>query len=449
MASCLNLRTVRSPVRLIVILLIILSFAFVILSLLSISTQPSFLEQSREAQVTPVSRREYSDLNSLCTNATVWRQGVWLKCHNHCEDGDGGYEAICGGLNNIRNRYSTCIRLAIDAGAGLILAPLTTRNPDDIRDVHGGRRVDADQYFDISHLRDAMGEMCPQLQIRHLHDAPPVTKIVVMPERHYSDPPFSTQPGKSFRNAIEPFLASKEYTIRPHKDENLAITFYDSFASWDYVGSGEIDSVQKDLFRAVRYAPSLLRLGDKTHSHPALSQGYIGVHLRGEHDWVPHFGSLDLQLKLFSGELEATEGRIRDVYVSSGDGDAIDVFRERVKPLGFRLHDKWSLLADKPNELRDLKALSFDEGAALEYEVLRQADVFLGLAMSTMSLMVAYAREVDGPNSFFKTYITPGSTRALKNESMHREYENPETMRGNNRTRLLIVSADCILHAFP
>lgn len=55
-----------------------------------------------------VKRRPAEDLSQLC-ESTAWVEGLWIQCH---------VGNIVGGLNNARNRLQTCIRLAIDAGAG-------------------------------------------------------------------------------------------------------------------------------------------------------------------------------------------------------------------------------------------------------------------------------------------------------------------------------------------
>lgn len=65
----------------------------------------------------PVSASTFPSLRSLCSEAE-WTEGLWLQCHN----GVGPSEtAMRGGLSNLRNRMQTCVRLAISAGAGVIV----------------------------------------------------------------------------------------------------------------------------------------------------------------------------------------------------------------------------------------------------------------------------------------------------------------------------------------
>lgn len=65
----------------------------------------------------PLSASTFPALRSLC-NESEWTEGLWLQCHN----GVGPSKtAMSGGLSNLRNRMQTCVRLAISAGAGVIV----------------------------------------------------------------------------------------------------------------------------------------------------------------------------------------------------------------------------------------------------------------------------------------------------------------------------------------
>ena len=89
-----------------------------------------------------------SSLRKLCDDI-IWTEGLWLSCHSHCGLGE---EAICGGLNNARSRLQTCIRLAIDAGAGLVLPTVMTRSETTLGPHDGSDEVCAGQFWtnDIS-----------------------------------------------------------------------------------------------------------------------------------------------------------------------------------------------------------------------------------------------------------------------------------------------------------
>lgn len=58
---------------------------------------------------------------------------------------------------------------------------------------------------------------------------------------------------------------------------------------------------------------------------------------------------------------------VKVAYVSCGDPAAIGTFREMLAPLGYTVHDKWTLLAEQPVTLAQVEALRFDEKAIVEY----------------------------------------------------------------------------------
>ena len=194
----------------------------------------------------------------------------------------------------------------------------------------------------------------------------------------------------------------------------------------------------------------LLKLSSKILQSPELQEGaFIGVHLRGEGDWPAHFGGAHDQMRLY---VEAIEGiqtisptEVKTVYVSCGDSAAIGLFRDLLSPLGYRVHDKWSLLAGQPDILAKVEGLGFDEKAIVEYQTLVQAKFWMGIITSSMSSLIAYARSVDDKQDFFDTYVFPGSDRA----GFNRGYPDSPAMRGNNVTKLMVVSGADIMDSFP
>jgi hypothetical protein len=62
----------------------------------------------------------YRPLTELCER-TEWTEGLYVHCHNGA--GPDG-TSFRGGLSNVRNRMQTCVRLAISAGAGVVVSLL-------------------------------------------------------------------------------------------------------------------------------------------------------------------------------------------------------------------------------------------------------------------------------------------------------------------------------------
>lgn len=65
----------------------------------------------------PLPVSEFSSLRHLC-DETDWTEGLWLQCHSNVGPSK---TSMRGGLSNLENRMQTCVRLAIAAGAGVIV----------------------------------------------------------------------------------------------------------------------------------------------------------------------------------------------------------------------------------------------------------------------------------------------------------------------------------------
>jgi hypothetical protein len=185
-----------------------------------------------------------------------------------------------------------------------------------------------------------------------------------------------------------------------------------------------------------------------------LRNGYIGIHFRGEPDWPAGFGSAAQQMDFYTAELErlaieniGDPSFHKTVYISCGSEEAIERFRERIAPLGYTTYSKISLLSKmSPELLEQVKEMSFDERAIVEYDLLVSAERFMGVVMSTFSSIVAFARTIDEEGDFFDQHVFPGSYRDPND--IHRVY--PElALKGDDRTLLLVVNGDDVMDSFP
>lgn len=68
----------------------------------------------------------------------------------------------------------------------------------------------------------------------------------------------------------------------------------------------------------------------------------------------------------------------------------------------------------------------------------------MGVIMSSMSNLIAYARHVNDEEDVFEKYVFPGSER----DGLERYYKECE-MRGNRRTKLMVVNGVDIMDSFP
>ena len=135
-------------------------------------------------QLKPQQQKSSADLQRLCSQ-TTWTPGLYIQCHSNTRLDDEGKIAMHGGLNNVRNRLQSCLRIAIDAGAGVIMPNIATRSQTALKHLGDGEPVPASRYWDMKHMEKELGEKCPQLNVRY--DIKGIDKSVAAPKRHYKD----------------------------------------------------------------------------------------------------------------------------------------------------------------------------------------------------------------------------------------------------------------------
>lgn len=365
----------------------------------------------------PLDLPDLPDLRALCAR-TSWDANLAIHCHSRCGPHQ---DAICGGLNNARDRLQTCLRLAVDAGATTVVIPaLAPRSEKTLAMVNPAAvpgaedeavELCADAWFATAALRDALATHCPQTRVQVAcragsgedGDADVAARlgagrVLEVPWRPIGGAKYDARVGHSFRETVQALLRDSSSSsndnathqiqtgdgdggeTRPTTSTTL-IEVGDTYMAWDYRRSAEQTRLFKDLFQTVSFSPRLLALGRRllALSAPSLSlsprpqesgtppPSYVGVHLRGEDDWPAEWGSLEDQARLYGGALEhlrrRDEGRgvppARTLYVSCGNRSAIQYFRERVGPLGYDVFDKWSLLEAPVSEKGEKTTDSF------------------------------------------------------------------------------------------
>lgn len=389
------------------------------------------------------SETESNELTSLC-DRTHWTEGLWLQCHSYSGTNN---IAIAGGLNNARNRIQTCIRLAIDAGASLILPPIATKRYDDHPLEFSNEEECLEGFWDINYLASELSRQCPQLKLKHCGDTTGIKTIIPSPQRSYQAEPYHTT---TFNQMLTNTLREANiWTINPQ--EPVAVSFGDAYIAWNYTQSAELSTIQKSLFRILNFNPGLVSISNEILKSPELEGGFIAVHLRGESDWPAGFGTMDQQITLYIEAMEASQptlpSPIKKIYVSSGSQTAIHSFAFKLQPLNYTIYDKYSLLADSPSILKKLDGMQFDQKAIVETRVLVGADYWYGVLMSTFSEMVAFKRTEGEKGNFFEEYILPGSERI---PGGRRRWDQVPALRGNERTKLVVVnSGQDNLDCFP
>jgi hypothetical protein len=256
----------------------------------------------------------FQTLNNLCSE-TKWTEGLWLHCHSYC--GKNKMSA-CGGLNNARNRIQTCLRLAIDAGAGVVIPSVTWRNEDDLANTNFSTSC-ADRFFNIEHLQWSMARSCPQLKLRLCDERSGIEHVITTRERGYMQASYTKG---TFRPFIETVIGIAGFNMTDISVKRSAVVSYgDTLIAWDYHASGELSTIRKALFKTIRFNQALLDTGSQIYQSAALrDRNYIGIHFRGETDWPKEWGSAAEQMELYTAELlqirDSLSHNLKTVYVS-------------------------------------------------------------------------------------------------------------------------------------
>lgn len=276
------------------------------------------------------------------------------------------------GLNNARNRVQTCLRLAIDAGFGLVLPSATLRNDPEHLKVLNGTAVSLDEYWDTEYLRGTMQKVCPQLEIRKSDDRSGIANVIEARRRAYETELWHYGVGTFRERMMEAFEESPDISFETVNPANATVVSWaDPFLAWDYHRASETMTIKKALFKIIKYNQKLLGISRQMLRNPQLSdRNFIGVHLRGEKDWPDLAGSRDLQIELYAKGIERLQkedpSQFKTVYVSCGDPEAIESFRARLAPLGLTTVDKWTLFAEQSDVMGEVNGLAFDQKAIVE-----------------------------------------------------------------------------------
>ena len=121
------------------------------------------------------------------------------------------------------------------------------------------------------------------------------------------------------------------------------------------------------------------------------TQGYLGVHLRVAEDaakakWPGYEAQAPAYLD------EAQRRNLTVVYLATGSEEHRKMFRADAAARGIQVVTKEDLLAEQ--ELAELKKLSWDQQAIVDFEVLLHSSYFAGFVRSSFSWVIAIRRGI-------------------------------------------------------
>lgn len=371
------------------------------------------------------------------------------------------------------------------------------------------KQVGPETMIDVEDLQRGLKEACPSMDVRECPEgrcdtAEENETVVRAPDHDHRSGSFTT--GK-FKEMLETAITETTNGTISRSDitqeRPLKVEFGDSFMGWNYTSTHETH-LKAEIFKLLHFAPDLLALGLKVQqAAKQASQGrnIVGIHFRGEGDWPSSVGNASAQIDFYSKELEKWnrfklwKWKLRDIYLSCGDQERVQIFRDAMAPLGFIVHDKHSLLNNTEGygdieTLKEIEDLNFDQKAVVEYVNLRSSSRFLGLLPSTLSYIVAYertlslsysplldageaassmrqfggkGRKMEAPSGtppaeagnknkkervgWFEKYILAGSWRG---EGLNKHWAEKVQMKGDDSTKLMVIDGQSELSdAFP
>ncbi|KAI6892805.1 hypothetical protein KC318_g5791 [Hortaea werneckii] len=346
-----------------------------------------------------------SPIATYC-NQTVWRPRLVFNLVD-----------ANGGIGNIRGNFLDFLFYAIEAGASIMLPSMATRSAADLSNVWASRG-DFDLFFDEDWFLSALAQACPQMVV--YKPRPELGMVDPLPGT-YSPPSrrMDVDAGnlrEAFRRHLGEWLReqgeNEEGMMTAEEEEGGKVVLVNVGRTlWEVDTRSLPPGFRRNFGQLLRINPVIRRLAAievqqlATQRNLAIDprvaippHAFYGAHLRTEAD-AQAIGWLHEPYTNFSAQTDAYIAHalhhhpgLRTLYVSSGSADEISRFAAKAAahapPL--TVLSKHSLLP--PQALRDLDALSWDQQALVDFEVLHRASVFGGFVKSSFSYNIAMTR---------------------------------------------------------
>ncbi|ORY62275.1 uncharacterized protein BCR38DRAFT_346272 [Pseudomassariella vexata] len=343
----------------------------------------------------------------LCANRT-WTEGLIFHC-----------DPPAGGIAVVRNAHLNCIRMAIEAGAELIVPEIVRRNAKDITQVTPDskgkpRGIASDYFYDHQHFNWSMSTFCPQMRlywsVDELFDTPMGTPLSIsignldMPQVEGS---IIEKPG-TFAIQFKKYLDSQsnpKTRTWPFKVE-VAVTLDAWPTTYD------APAFVRNFGRVLRFRDDTRQLAAAAYFNmkkkKLTSPGFVGIHLRTEEDvWGTEFPPYDEQADYYLNYV--VQSKYSVVYLASGaTSENITAFTERARDLNVTVVTKKGLL--DPEDILYLEHLTWDQQALVDYELILRSNLMAGTCESFFAWSLAMRRAASIGSVGGHTVVPPSST---------------------------------------
>lgn len=344
-------------------------------------------------------------LREQCQRTEWPDQIVYLQC--------GGMSA---GLTTIMSQLKVCLKMAIDAGTGIILPAMPLRDSSNLKEfnlMNSDAYLTYDEWFDGEFFKESIERACPQMKILHPSK---LDKSVEVKHRWKLD--IEALPGyKQFNSYFwigRPFKAffDEQYLrmrqanfLDPNRDDikqGITLISVDShfllYKITDDPTGGEL-RLWNDLSHLIRFREAPRKIVNQLLAQ--LNQPFYGVHFRVESDTI--WSSLDHQLGVDLDALDQawakygkTGAKKPLVYLACGDQKQVEKFVLAGKARGWEVTHKWLLAQSNAETLKGINDLPFDFQGAVDMGVMVKSDFFLGITGSAFSSTIANVRDATG-----------------------------------------------------
>lgn len=339
-----------------------------------------------------------SAIGAYC-NTTEWRPNLVFNLAN-----------ANGGIGNVRGNTLDFLFFAIEAGASIMLPGMASRSQTDISNVWASR-APFDHFFDEDWFLDTMSEACPQMTIYKPNDDQEVADALpgnYLPQTRRMDSDLGNT-RQTYLQHLNSWLSTKP-TYSP---ENITLVNLER-TLWDIDTRSLPAAFRRSFSQVLRTRPGVRRLAALTIESLALKypdlaldprdavprSSFYGAHLRTEAD-AQNAGWNSAPNTNFSAQTDAyiahaLAHKLSLLYVASGNASELARFREKAAAHTPALAVTSKLELLPPAARQELEALTWDQQALVDYEVLQRCSVFGGFVKSSFSFNVAMSRAQRG-----------------------------------------------------
>jgi len=348
---------------------------------------------------------DFRALQQQCERTKWAEDDVYLQC--------GGMAA---GLTSIMSQVKVCLKMAVDAGTGIVLPSMPLRDSTNLKEFNffnDDAYMTYDRWFDAGHLIKQFGRACPRMKIVHPDQLDSSVSVKNRWNIDIGSAPGYQQfqsyfwSGRPFKSFFEEHYARLKQLafLSPEKDDSkkgiTVITIVSNFLLFRITDdpTGQDLKVWNDLSHLLRFTEPTRQIVNQLLSH--ISRPFYGVHFRVESDTI--WSSLDNQLSVDLDALDrawakyGTAGAQKPlVYLACGDQEQIEKFVSAANARGWEVTHKWLLAQSNGDTLKMINDLPFDFQGAVDMGFMIKSLFFLGITGSAFSSTIGNARDVTG-----------------------------------------------------